>query len=273
MHGIYDEVKQSCDYIKSKVNLKPEVGIILGTGLGDLSKQAKGKVDIPYEEIPGFSHSTTESHHGVFSFGEIGGKNIVFMEGRFHFYEGFSLKDVTFPVRVMAALGIKTLFVTNAAGGMNPQFEKGDVVAITDHINFMGVNPLIGKNDNRLGPRFPDMIEPYSNRLIALAEKVALENKIPLKKGVYIGVTGPCLETRAEYRMMRNMGADLVGMSTVPEVIVAIHSGLEVFGLSCATDMCLPDALEPVVIEEIIKTANVAGATMNRLLELMLKNL
>jgi len=273
MQNIFDSVQETVAFIKKSYTKKPQFGVIFGTGLGSLSAQAKNKVEIPYTDIPNFPVSTTESHKGNLVFGEIAGKQVMFMEGRFHFYEGYTLEEVTFPVRIMKALGVDTLFVTNAAGGMNPLFDRGDVVAITDHINCMGVNPLIGKNDSRLGPRFPDMIEPYSQALISLAEKIAIEKKIALKKGVYIGVSGPCLETRAEYRYMRQIGADLVGMSTVPEVIVAVHAGLNVFGLSCATDLCLPDALEPVVIEEIIETAQQSGPIMDTIIKEMISQL
>jgi purine-nucleoside phosphorylase len=270
MEGIREAAIEANNFIRSKCSMKPEIGVILGTGLGDLSQKAKNKIDIPYTDIPGFKVVTAQGHSGKLSFGSVAGKDVVFMEGRFHFYEGYTLDQVTFPVRVMKELGVKTLFVTNAAGGLNPVFTKGDIVALTDHINFMGMNPLVGKNDNKLGPRYPDMIEPYSNDLITLAEQCALENKIKLQKGVYIGVTGPCLETRAEYRFMRQIGADLVGMSTVPEVIVAVHAGIKVFGLSCVTDACLPDVLEPVNIDEIIATAKKSGPVMDRLIELMI---
>ncbi len=270
MQGIRDAALQAKKFIATQCKARPAIGVILGTGLGDLSKKAENKTTIKYKDIPGFPVTTAKSHSGNLTFGTVAGKEIVFMEGRFHFYEGYSLNEVTFPVRVMKELGVETLFVTNAAGGLNPLFKKGDIVAITDHINFMGVNPLVGRNDNKLGPRHPDMIEPYSNTLIKLAEKVALQNGIKLQKGVYIGVTGPCLETRAEYRFMRQIGADLVGMSTVPEVIVAVHAGIKVFGLSCVTDACLPDALEPVNIEEIIATAQKSGPVMDRLIELMI---
>lgn len=273
MDGIFDAVNTTADFIRSKITTAPQVGVIFGTGLGSLSKKAKNAVEIAYKDIPGFYVPTTQSHAGMFVCGEIAGNMTICMEGRFHFYEGYSLQEVTFPVRVMKALGVQTLFVTNAAGGMNPLYEQGDIVAITDHINFMGVNPLVGRNDGRLGPRFPDMIEPYSQRLISLAEDIALEHKIKLQKGVYIGVTGPCLETRAEYRFMRQIGADVVGMSTVPEVIVAVHAGLEVFGLSCVTDTCFPDNLKPVNIDEIIKTAQASGPVMDTLIERMIEKL
>ena len=197
--------------------------------------------------------------------GTLAGKPIVALSGRFHYYEGYTMQEVTFPVRVAKALGIKTLVVSNACGGLNPQFKLGDIMIIEDHINFMGDNPLIGENDDSLGPRFPDMCEPYTQKLIALAEAVALNSRISLKKGVYLACTGPNLETRAEYRMMQVMGADVVGMSTVPEVIVAVHCGLQVLGLSIITDICLPDALEPVDIQRIIEVANKAEPKLTKI--------
>ena len=219
-----------------------------------------------YGELPHFPHTTVKSHSGNLILGELSGKKVAVMEGRYHFYEGYSLEEVTFPVRVLRQLGAKTLVVSNAAGGLNLGYRKGEIVLITDHINFMGVNPLIGPNEDKLGSRFPDMCEPYSNRLIELAAQAAKEVKVPVSRGVYVGVTGPCLETRAEYRMMRNFGADLVGMSTVPEVIVAAHMGMEVLGVSVVTDACDPDHLEPCNIEEIIKTANEAGSKLDKLI-------
>jgi purine-nucleoside phosphorylase len=211
---------------------------------------------ISYSEIPHFPASTVSTHAGELVLGTLAGKCVVAMSGRFHYYEGYSLQDVTFPIRVAKALGIKTLIVSNAAGGLNPQFKAGDLMVITDHINFMGDNPLIGPNDDDLGPRFPDMCEPYSAKLIDLAIGIALSKGIKLEKGVYLACPGPSLETRAEYRFMRMLGADTVGMSTVPEVIVAVHAGLQVLGFSAVTDECLPDALKPVNIEKIIATAN-----------------
>lgn len=220
-----------------------------------------------YASIPHFPVSTVESHAGKILFGTLAGKKVAAMEGRFHFYEGYSLAEVTFPVRVLKELGAKILVVSNAAGGLNLAFRKGEIVLIEDHINFMGVNPLIGPNEERLGPRFPDMSAPYSARLMGLTEEAAREQKLSVRRGVYIGVTGPNLETRAEYRMMRNLGADLVGMSTVPEVIAGVHMGMEILGMSIVTDVCDPDHLEPVDIKEIIKTANEAGPKLDRLLE------
>ena len=259
--------------IKKQVSLKPTIGIILGTGLGELVKEIKGKKSIPYDSLPNFPVSTVESHESQLVFGRIGSKNVVAMQGRFHYYEGYSMKEVTFPVRVMKALGIKTLIVSNACGGMNPQFKAGDLMVITDHINLIGDNPLIGPNDEKLGPRFPDMIEPYSEKLIDLIEKVALEERIPIKHGVYVAVAGPNLETRAEYRFLRTIGADAVGMSTVPEVIVAVHAGLQVLGISCITDECLADALKPANIEMILKVAAEAEPKLSRLISKTIRSM
>ena len=221
---------------------------------------------IDYADIPHFPLSRVESHHGKLIFGRLGGKDIVAMQGRFHYYEGYTMQQVTFPVREMKFLGVHTLLVSNAAGGMNPQFRKGSVMIITDHINLLGDNPLIGANDDTLGPRFPDMSEPYSKKLIALAEEVALDLKIRVERGVFVAVPGPNLETRAEYRFLRLIGADVVGMSTVPENIVANHMGLSVLGFSIITDECFPDALQPASVEEIIA---VAGSTEPKLTAIM----
>ena len=268
-----EKINETRAAIKKQVSLKPTIGIILGTGLGELVKEIKGKKSIPYDSLPNFPVSTVESHESQLVFGRIGNKNIVAMQGRFHYYEGYSMKEVTFPVRVMKALGIKTLIVSNACGGMNPQFRAGDLMVITDHINLIGDNPLIGPNDDRLGPRFPDMIEPYSEKLIDLIEKVALEERIPLKRGVYVAVAGPNLETRAEYRFLRTIGADAVGMSTVPEVIVAVHAGLKVLGISCITDECLADALKPANIEMILKVAAEAEPKLSRLISRTIRSM
>lgn len=260
------KIEESAKAIRKRVTVKPKIGIILGTGLGELVKEIQQKKTIRYDELPNFPVSTVKSHENQLVFGRVGKKNVVAMQGRFHYYEGYSMKDVTFPVRVMKALGIDTLVVSNASGGMNPNFKAGDLMVITDHINLMGDNPLIGPNDEALGPRFPDMVEPYDGALIELLEKVALEEKISLKRGVYVAVTGPNLETRAEYRFLRLIGADAVGMSTVPEVIVAVHAGLRVLGISCITDECLPDALKPADIETILKVAAEAEPKMSRLI-------
>jgi len=256
MSELKQHINEAVKAIRAIDKTKPKIGIILGTGLGALTKNIKISARIFYEDIPHFPTSTVDTHAGELILGMISGKPVVALSGRFHYYEGHSMQEVTFPVRVAKALGIKSLIVSNACGGLNPQFDTGDIMVIEDHINFMGDNPLIGDNDDTLGPRFPDMCEPYTQKLIQLAEQVALNNKIPLKKGVYLACTGPNLETRAEYRMMQVMGADVVGMSTVPEVIVAVHCGLKVLGLSIITDKCMPDALEPVNIDKIIATAN-----------------
>ena len=265
--GLLEKIAASAAGIRRVTDWKPDIAVILGTGLGNLAKKIKAEAQMEYASIPHFPVSTVESHAGKILFGTLAGKKVAAMEGRFHFYEGYSLAEVTFPVRVLKELGAKILVVSNAAGGLNLAFRKGEIVLIEDHINFMGVNPLIGPNEERLGPRFPDMSAPYSARLMGLTEEAAREQKLSVRRGVYIGVTGPNLETRAEYRMMRNLGADLVGMSTVPEVIAGVHMGMEILGMSIVTDVCDPDHLEPVDIKEIIKTANEAGPKLDRLLE------
>lgn len=273
MLELRQKINETSAAIKKRVKVKPTVGIILGTGLGELVKEIKSKKSIRYDELPNLSLSAVKSHENQMVFGKIGQKTVVAMQGRFHYYEGYSMKEVTFPVRVMKALGIKTLVVSNAAGGMNPDFRAGDLMLITDHINLMGDNPLIGPNDDALGPRFPDMIEPYDGKLAQLIEKIALDEKIPLKRGVYVAVAGPNLETRAEYRLLRTIGADAVGMSTVPEVIVAVHAGLRVLGISCITDECLPDALKPANIEMILKVAAEAEPKLSRLISKTIKSM
>ncbi len=249
------QIAEAYEFIKAKVKSVPQVGIILGTGLGGLVKEIDVSLEIPYQTIPHFPVSTVESHEGKLIFGELGGKQAMAMQGRFHYYEGYTMQQITFPIRIMKKMGINTLLISNASGGMNPLFRKGDLMIIEDHINLLGTNPLIGQNLDEFGPRFPDMSEPYSKRLIALAEEVALDNKIKVQKGVFIAVPGPSLETRAEYRFLRATGADVVGMSTVPEVIVANHQSMEVLGISVITDECFPEALEPVNVEEIIRVA------------------
>ena len=265
-NGLMDRIGECLAYMREKTDFKPEIALILGTGLGRLADRIKPDRILAYDELPHFPQSTVQSHKGQLVLGEIAGKKVAAMEGRFHYYEGYALEEVTFAVRVLRELGTRKLVVSNAAGGLNLEYRKGEIVLITDHINFMGVNPLIGPNEEKLGPRFPDMCEPYSRRLIDLALKSAQEVQIPVRQGVYIGVAGPCLETRAEYRMMRHWGADLVGMSTVPEVIVAVHMGMEVLGVSVVTDLCDPDHLEPCDIQEIIKTANEAGPRLDKLI-------
>lgn len=258
MTQLFDQIQEATQYIRGKWTGQPAVGIILGTGLGAFAEEIQAEAAFAYGDIPHFPTSTVKSHAGRLLAGKLAGKTVLAMEGRFHSYEGYSLKQITFPVRVMKALGCQALIVSNACGGMNPQYDKGDIMLIEDHINLMGDNPLIGPNDDRLGERFPDMCRPYDPELLALARRIALEEKIVVHKGVFVAVPGPNLETRAEYRFLRNIGADVVGMSTVPEVIVGVHAKLRILGLSVVTDMCLPDALEPAKLEEIIAVANSA---------------
>lgn len=273
MSELRQQIHEAVDALRRKNHLEPEIGVILGTGLGGLTKEIETEVVIPYTEIPHFPLSTVESHAGRLIFGRLGGKRVMAMQGRFHYYEGYSMKQITFPVRVMKALGCHTLVVSNACGGMNPLFTPGDLMIISDHINLLGDNPLIGPNDETLGPRFPDMSEPYTKSLIALAEQVALEEKMRVQKGVYVALSGPCLETRAEYRFLRSIGADVVGMSTVPEVIVAVHSNMRVLGISVITDACLPDALEAVDIAKIIKIAGEAEPKLTLLMKRVIEKM
>lgn len=256
MTELYDQVQDAARAIRGRWDGRPRVGIILGTGLGGLVQDIEPEAVLPYGDIPHFPQATVASHAGRLVCGRLAGKSVVAMEGRFHFYEGYSLKQITLPVRVFKALGCEVLVVSNAAGGMNPQWAKGDLMLIEDQINLMGDNPLLGPNDERLGIRFPDMCYPYDRELLALAQRVALEEHIVCHKGVFVAVPGPNLETRAEYRFLRGIGADAVGMSTVPEVLVGVHSNLRVLGVSVITDLCLPDALEPVRLEEIVAVAN-----------------
>jgi len=258
MLELFGQIEEAVTAIQSQWDKKPHAGIILGTGLGSLVEEIDIELSLDYGEIPNFPESTAASHRGRLVCGELAGLPVVAMEGRFHMYEGYPLKQITLPVRVFKALGAELLVVSNACGGMNPDYQAGDLMVIEDQINLMGDNPLIGINDDRLGPRFPDMCEPYDQALIERAQEVARRENIVLHKGVFVAVAGPNLETRAEYRFLRNIGADVVGMSTVPEVIVAVHCGLRVIGFSIITDMCLADALQPANVEEIIATANEA---------------
>src|SRR4051812_27154527 len=273
MASLYDRVEEARAAIRAVWAGQPRVGIILGTGLGGLVEEVEAEATLAYGEIPHFPQPTVVSHAGRLVCGRLAGKTVVAMEGRFHYYEGYSLKQITLPVRVMKALGCEVLLVSNACGGMNPNFGKGDLMVIEDHINLLGDNPLIGKNDDRLGPRFPDMCWPYDRQLLALARQMALEEKIVCHQGVFVAVPGPNLETRAEYRFLRAIGADVVGMSTVPEVLVAIHAGMQVLGLSIITDMCLPDALEPATVERIIAVANRAEPQLTTLVRGVLERL
>lgn len=260
-------------YIQSKISRQPVAGIILGTGLGGLVSEMEVQVELDYREIPHFPESTVESHAGKLLFGLLGGKYIMVMQGRFHYYEGLPMQRIIFPIRLMHLLGIKTLLISNAGGGLNPQYRKGDLMLIDDQINLLGNNPLIGANMDEFGPRFPDMSEPYSKRLLALAEEIALENKLKVQKGCFTAVIGPNLETKAEYRFLRTAGADVVGMSTVPEVIAANHQGMEVLGVSVITDECFPDALQAVNVEEIIAVAGQSEPKLTLLLGEVVKRL
>lgn len=271
--ALFDRIEAAADVVRKHTSASPEVGIILGTGLGGLAGEIDVEASIPYQEIPGFPLSTVETHAGRLLLGRLGKRRVVAMQGRFHRYEGYGLAEVTFPVRVLRALGAGTLVVSNACGGMNPLWGPGDLVLLSDHINLLGDNPLVGFNDERLGPRFPDMSAPYDPELRAAARMVALELGIVLREGVYVAVPGPSLETRAEYRMLRTMGADVVGMSTVPEVIVAVHAGMRALGISIITDQCLPDALEPADIGRIIATAGRAEPSLTRLIRGLVEQL
>ena len=259
--------------IRERFGQVPEVAIVLGTGLGGLAREMDVDVAIDYADVPGFPLSTVETHAGRLLCGTLAGRTVVAMQGRFHRYEGYTLQQATFPVRVLRALGAETLIVSNACGGMQPLWNPGDLMLIADHINLLGDNPLIGANDDRLGVRFPDMSAPYDVGLRAFARDVAAEQRIVLREGVYVAVAGPNLETRAEYRMLRLLGADVVGMSTVPEVIVAVHAGMRVLGLSIITDQCLPDALEPTTMAKVVATAGRAEPRLTALVRGVLERL
>ncbi|MGQ9473401.1 MAG: purine-nucleoside phosphorylase [Candidatus Caldatribacteriaceae bacterium] len=267
------QIEESTQFIQEKIKFTPTIGIILGTGLGALVDEIEIDRVIPYEEIPHFPVSTVETHKGNLVLGHLEKKPVVVMQGRFHYYEGYDLKQVTFPIRVMKRLGAKTLLVSNAAGGMNRNMRRGDLMIITDHINFLGDNPLRGPNDPELGPRFPDMSSAYDRELRALALQVALENGIYLHQGVYVALPGPNLETPAEYRFLITIGADAVGMSTVPEVIVANHSGMKVFGISCITDLAIDGVVEPVSFEEIVKAAQEAEPKLTLIIKELVRRM
>ena len=260
-----EQIETAAAAVRKRTRVKPSIGIILGTGLGDFADALAVDAVVPYAEIPHFPVSTVESHAGELHLGTLAGHGVAVLKGRAHYYEGYTMQQVAFPVRVLRALGCDTLVITNAVGGMNPDLPAGSIVVTTDHINLMGDSPLIGPNDDTLGPRFPDMSEPYSRRLIGLAEKVALDLKIPLQRGVFVGVHGPNLETAAEYRFLRWIGADVVGMSLVPENLVAVHGGQRVLAFNVVTDECLPDRLEPVDIPRILSVANRVAPTLTRL--------
>lgn len=258
--------REALEFIRSKTTSRPNYLLILGTGLGQLADEIDVETEIPYEEIPHFPVSTVESHAGKLLFGKLGGKEVVAMQGRFHYYEGYTMRQIVFPVRVLKANGAHTLIVSNACGGMNPNFKKGDIMLINDHINLLGDNPLMGPNDDELGPRFPDMSDPYTESLRETAQNVALAGAVPMHQGVYAAVSGPMLETRAEYRYLRLIGGDVVGMSTVPEVIAAVHMQMDVLGISVITDECFPEALEPVNLEDILQAAAMAEPKMTKVI-------
>jgi purine-nucleoside phosphorylase len=266
-------LRASVEAIRARSALEPQLAIILGTGLGALAQDIDVECAIAYADIPHFPLSTVESHSGRLLLGTLEGRRVVCMQGRFHRYEGYSLQQIVHPLRTMYLLGARDLIVSNVSGGMHPLWQAGDLVVLDDHINLLGDNPLIGPNLDELGPRFPDMSEPYDRALQALAQDIALEHKIPLRRGVYVSVPGPNLETRAEYRMLRAMGADLVGMSTVPEVIAARHMGMRVLGFSIITDLCLPDALEPAELETIIRIAQGAEPNLSAVVKGVVRRL
>ncbi len=267
------QIEEAVAAIRTRTALTPEVAVILGTGLGALSDSMTVEARVSYGDIPHFVASTVEGHRGELVFGRIAGRTAVVMNGRVHYYEGYTMRQVSFPVRVLQALGATTLIVSNAVGGMNPLFSVGDIMVVTDHINLMGDNPLMGPNDETLGPRFPDMSEPYDRELIRLAEDVALEQKLAVRKGVFVAVAGPNLETAAEYRFLRGIGADVVGMSLVPENLVAVHGGLRTLAFAVITDRCWPDALEPVDIPKILAAAAAAAPRLDRLVSRVVERL
>lgn len=270
---LFEAAEAAASVVRERFGARPDAAIILGTGLGALAAEIDADAIIEYRDIPNFPLSTVESHAGRLLCGRLGGKTVVAMQGRFHRYEGYSLQQVTFPVRVMRALGAETLIVSNACGGLHPDWSAGDLMLLSDHINLIGDNPLIGPNDNRLGERFPDMSMPYDDALRALARDVAAKAGIAVREGVYVAVAGPNLETRAEYRFLRTIGADVVGMSTVPEVLVAVHAGMRVLGVSIVTDMCLPDVLEPTTLERVLAVASGAEPKLTALVRGVLERL
>jgi len=265
--SLFDRVQEAVIAVRAKTSLEPQAAIILGTGLGGLAKEIKEEASIEYSAIPGFVKSTVESHAGRLILGTLEGKKVVAMQGRFHRYEGWSMAEITFPVRVLRALGARVLCVANAAGGINRHFEPGDLMVIEDHINLMGDNPLIGANDERLGPRFPDMCGCYDREIWEQALAIARKDGLRCSSGVYASMTGPCLETAAEYRMLASIGADAIGMSTVPEVIVAVHAGMKVLGISVITDRCVADTLKPANVPEIIRIAMEAEPRLTTLMK------
>ena len=269
---MWEQVQETVSYIKEKVNFTPEYGVILGSGLGSFTEEMKVDYTLPYNEIPNFPVSTVQGHKGALVFGTIGEKKVVAMQGRFHFYEGYSMKEVTFPVRVMKFLGVQKLVVSNASGGVNPNYKVGSIIIIKDHINMTPEHPLRGKNDERFGPRFVNMSEPYSRKMIAKAKEIALDLNIEVFDGIYYGLQGPTFETLAEYRMVKILGADCVGMSTVPEVIVARHMDIETFGISVITDMGNEESIDTISHDEVLEAAKQAEPMVRSLIkELILK--
>jgi len=264
---MWEQVQETVSFIKAKTNFTPEYGVILGSGLGSFTDDIQIEFTLPYTDIPNFPVSTVEGHKGALVFGTIGTKKVVAMQGRFHYYEGYSMQEVTFPVRVMKYLGVEKLIVSNASGGVNPNYKVGDIVIIKDHINMVPEHPLRGKNDERFGPRFVNMSEPYSKKMIAVAKELALKNDIELKDGIYLGLQGPTFETLAEYKMVKILGADCVGMSTVPEVIVARHMDVETFGVSVITDMGNEESIETISHEEVLEAARKAEPKVRMLIK------
>lgn len=273
MPAVLEKIKKTAEFLESKMTQPPEIGMITGTGLGSLTEQMSVDFRLPYEAIPNFPISTIEGHSGTMVVGKLAGRATIAMEGRFHIYEGYTPQEVTFPVRVLAMFGVKYLLISSAAGGLNPQFEKGDLMVVTDHINLTGTNPLIGPNLDNFGPRFPDMSAVYDPGLINLARKKSLESRIPLRQGVYVGLVGPSLETPAETRFLRMIGADAVGMSTVSETIVAAHCGLKTMAIAVITNMNLPDCMKETSIEEVIATARYSGKTLSTLWQKIIEDL
>jgi purine-nucleoside phosphorylase len=268
-----DKIKETGQFLSAKMKNNPQIGIILGSGLGGLVEHIEIEVEIPYSAIPNFPVATVEGHRGSLIFGKMNGVNVMVMSGRFHYYEGYTMEEVTFPVQVMKELGVNKLIVSNASGGVNPTFKVGDIMLIRDHINMFFTNPLLGPNDDTKGPRFLDMSEVYSKKMLHVAFECAEELNIHVQSGVYVGVTGPCYETPAEYRMFFTIGGDAVGMSTVPETIIARHRGMEVFGLSVISDLGIIGQVENVSHEEVLKAAQVAGPKMVQLVTKMLSKL
>jgi purine-nucleoside phosphorylase len=266
MSSVQESIAAATQFLRERSDFQPEFGLILGTGLGGFAEEIQTELSIPFEEIPGFVKSTALSHAGNLILGELSGRRVMAMQGRVHYYEGYSMQEITLPVRVMREMGCHSLIMSNAVGGMNPQMAPGDIMVVTDHINFMGDNPLIGPNEDSLGPRFPDMSEPYDRAYVETLLSCALDLKLRVHRGVYVAVAGPNLETAAEYRMLRQMGADTVGMSMVPENLVARHGGMRVVGLNVITDACFPDSLEEADVQEIIR---IAGETEPRLRSLV----